>query len=72
MNITKDEYEALCDTESYGDRENFHKLLEELTGIEAQPYTGYLYYDSAGNYLGDSDDISVRDLLNNAYIEIED
>lgn len=72
MKITKDEYEALCDTKSWGSREDFHKLLEELTGIEAQQYTGYQYYDSVGNYLGDSNDTSVRDLLNSAYIEIED
>ena len=72
MKITKDEYEALCDTKSCGSREDFHKLLEELTGIEAQKYTAYQYYDSAGNYLGDSNDNSVRDLLNSAYIEIED
>ena len=29
-------------------------------------------YDEAGNYIGDSNDNSVRDLLNSAYIEIED
>ena len=72
MKITKDEYEALCDTKSWGSKEDFHKLLEELTGIEAQKYIGYQYYDNAGNYLGDSNDTSVRDLLNSAYIEIED
>ena len=70
MKITRDEYKALCDSKSWDSREDFHKLLEELTGIEAQKYTGYQYFDSAGNYLGDSDDSSVRDLLDNAYIEI--
>jgi hypothetical protein len=71
MKITKYEYEALCDTKSWGSREDFHKLLEELTGIEAQKYVGYQYYDNVGNYVGDSSDCSVRDLLDSAYIEIE-
>ena len=71
MKITNEQYEELCDSKCWDGKEDFHELLEEMTGIEARPYTGYSYFDSAGNYLGDSTDNSVRDLLNNAYIEIE-
>lgn len=70
--ITREQYEQLCDEKIFGTREDFHKLLEETTGITAQKYTGYQYYDSIGNYIGDSCDCDVLDILNNAYIEIGD
>lgn len=59
------EYEMLSD------RYEAHKLLKEYAGIVAEPYTGFSYYDSAGNYLGDSSDCDVIDLLEAAYIEVE-
>ena len=71
MKITKEQYEELCDCKSWDTNEEFHNLLEDLTGIAAKRYTGYQYFDTSGNYVGDSSDCSVRDLLNNAYIEIE-
>ena len=71
MKITKEQYKALCDTESWGSKRDFHELLKELAGIEAQKYTGYQYFDNLGNYLGDSDNCSVRDLLNGAGIGVE-
>lgn len=52
------------------DAKEFNKLLEEYTGIIAKPYTGYQYFDGAGNYIGDSDNYSVHELLENAYIKI--
>ena len=70
--INKEQYNALCESKFWDGKENFHDLLEEITGIVAKRYTGYQYFDSAGNYIGDSNDVSVRDLLNNAYIEIEE
>ena len=70
MKITKEQYNKLCESHFYDTREEFHKLLEEITGIEAQKYTSYQYY-CLGNYVGDSDGSSVKDLLDNSYIEVE-
>lgn len=70
--ISKEQYEALCESKFWDGKEDFHELLEQITDITAKGYTGYSYYDGSGNYIGDSNDVSVRDLLNNAYIEIED
>ncbi len=72
MKIDKAQYEALCDSKSWDSKEDFHQLLEVVTGITARQYTGYQYFDISGNYIGDSSDVSVRDLLDNAYIEIEE
>ena len=71
MKITNEQYEELCDSKCWDGNEDFHELLERYTGIEAIAYIGYSYYDEAGNYIGDSNSNSVRDLLNSAYIEIE-
>lgn len=70
--ISKEKYEELCESKFWDGEEDFHEMLEQITGITAKRYAGYSYYDSSGNYIGDSGDVSVRDLLNNAYIEIED
>lgn len=52
-------------------REEFHELLKKYAGITAVPYTAFSFYDEAGNYLGD-DESDVMDLLNAAYIKVED
>ena len=70
--ISKEQYEELCESKFWDGKEDFHEMLEQITGITAKRYTGYSYYDSHGNYIGDSDDVSVRDLLNNAYIDIKE
>jgi len=70
--ITREQYEELCESEVFDSREEFNKMLEEITGITAQPYISYSYYCGKGNYVGDSDINILMDLLNNAYIEIED
>ena len=72
MKITNKQYDALRQSHSWDSTEEFNKLLKETTGIIAEPYTGYSYYDSVGNYLGDSNDIAVIDLLDNAYIVVEE
>ena len=72
MKISKKQYEELCESKCWDGKEDFHEILEQYTGIEARAYTGYQYYDNAGNYLGDSNNSSVRDLLSSAYIEIEE
>jgi hypothetical protein len=68
--ITKEQLEDLEDTRQYGRRIDFHRLLEETTGIRAESYTAFQYYDAAGNFIGDSDNYTLSDLLENAYIEV--
>lgn len=70
MKITKEQYEEIEEAREYG-REEFHGILEEYAGIVAKPYTAFDYYDNCGNYVGNSDDYDLKDLLNNAYIEVE-
>ena len=72
MKISKKQYEELCESKCWDGNEDFHEILEKHTGIVARPYTGYSYYDETGNYIGDSNSDSVRDLLKSAYIEIEE
>lgn len=69
--ITKEQYEQLCSSKLWdsGGYEEFHKVLEQTTGITAKRYVGYMYYDDAGNYIGCNYD-TIDDLLYNAYIEI--
>lgn len=68
--ITKAQYEELEDSYTYGDKAEFHKLLEKYTGIVARPYTAYLYYSETRDYIGDSNDIDLDDLLRAAYVEV--
>lgn len=68
--ISKEQYEELCESKLWDGYEDFHELLEQKTGIIAKRYVGYMYYDDAGNYIGCNYD-TIEDLLNNAYIEIE-
>lgn len=68
--INQDQYDLLVEAKTWDGVEDFHELLESITGIEARRYAGYSYYDSSGNYLGDSKDVSIRDLLNSAHINI--
>jgi hypothetical protein len=72
MNITKEQYEELCESKFWDGTEAFHELLESITGIEAKRYTGYQYFDASGNYLGDISECTVKDLLDNAYIQINE
>lgn len=58
------EYAWLCD------KNEFNELLEKYTGITAVPYTAFSYYDSAGNYVGDSEGDDIGDLLASAYVEV--
>ena len=69
--ISKEQYEELCESKFWDSYDDFHRMLEEITGITAKRYTGYQYFDSYDNYVGDSNDDTVRDLLHNAYIKIE-
>ena len=52
--------------------EEAHDLLRKYTGIEARPYTAYLYYDESGDFVGSSDDDGLNDLLEKANVEVRD
>lgn len=69
--ITRAQFEQLEEAQSLLSTKEYHEMLEELTGIEARPYTGYAYYDSAGNYVGDYSDCDLGDLLKSAYVEVD-
>lgn len=68
--ITKEQFEDIDDAREYGTRKEYHEQLEIHTGIVAKPYTAYQYFDSAGNFVGDSDNYTLSDLLENANIEV--
>ncbi len=67
--VTRKQYEELCEALSF-DKGAFRQLLNEYCGIEARPYTGFSFYDGAGNYIGDSNDCDVKSLLDSAYIRV--
>lgn len=70
--ITKAQYEELEDLIMCCDAEEFHKLLEKHAGIKASPYTAYQYFDSVGDYIGDSNENDLDELLEAAYVEVRD
>ena len=70
--ITREQFEDIEDARQFGTREEFHRLLEEYTGIEARPYTAYQYFDGADNYVGDSDEDTVKEMLDRAYIKVKE
>ena len=69
--ISREQYEELCESQMCYSYEDFHKMLKEITGITAMPYTAYHYFNEFGDYLGSSNDCTVSGLLNNAYIKID-
>ena len=68
--ITREQLEEIEEAYFCNDMETACALLKEYAGIEAKPYTAWDFYDTAGNYLGDSVNYSFRELLENAYITI--
>ena len=67
--ITEQQFNELKNSTIDGVDE-FHRLLEEYTGIEASPYRAYQYFDNCGNYIGDSDNSGLSDLLKAAYVKV--
>lgn len=68
--ITEDQYQELLD--AYDERRtgNIVKTFEDLTGIVVKPYTGYQFFDAAGNYLGDDNWNTISEVLKEAGIEV--
>ncbi len=51
-------------------KERFPALLEEYTGIIAKPYIAFQYFSPADNYISDSDNCSLEDLMEEVEIEV--
>lgn len=69
--ITKAQREELEKASILGVHEA-HDLLKKYAGIEARPYTAYLYFDEDGDFLASSDETDIDDLLEKAYVEVRD
>lgn len=69
--ITKAQRAELEEACTFG-AEEAHDLLRKYTGIEARPYTAYLYYDENEDFVGSSDDDGLDDLLEKANVEVRD
>ena len=69
--ITEDEYQELLDaSEELSWWQSNAIRTFKCFGIEVKPYTGYQFYDSAGNFLGDDSYDSIDDILRRAEIEV--
>lgn len=68
--ITRDQYRKIENASGY-DVTEYHDLLERYTGIKAEPYTAYLYYDDCKNFIGDSNDATLEQLLEAAYVGVK-
>lgn len=54
------------------DDEEYRKLLREYMGIEARAYTAYNYYDENGDFIGNSEDYDLDQLMEAAGVEERD
>lgn len=70
--ITKAQLRKLEDARVFGMDDEFHALLKKYIGIEARAYTAYNYYDENGDFIGNSDDCFLQDLLEKAIVEVRD
>ncbi len=68
--ITKEQYQKLKSAEMT-DYDEYLRLLETFTGIVARPSKAYQFFDAAGDYIMDSGDGDVSDLLEAAYVEVK-
>lgn len=70
--ITAEQFDELSCSNSTWTYDDFLKKLEEYTGIEARSYTAYQFFDAAGDFIGNSDEIALEELLEKAGIEVTD
>lgn len=66
--ITKQQYDELKEAYETDDQQ-FVEKLEEYTGITRRAFISYDYY-SGDDYVGNSDDNSLGDILRSAYVEV--
>ena len=67
--ISKSQMEELEDACAFG-TEGANKLLKKYVGIQARAYTAYNYYDENGNFLANSDEADIYELLEMAGVEV--
>ena len=70
--ITQEQYQELQDVICENRPSDIVRTFEELTGIVVKPYTAYQFFDAAGNFLGDDNDYTIREILQAAEIEVEE
>lgn len=70
--ITEEQLQELVDAVDEGIPEQIVKTFGELTGIVVKPYTDYMFFDAGGNYLGDLQWLTVREIVREADIKIVD
>lgn len=69
--IPKTQMDELEDSCTFG-IEEANKLLEKYAGIEARAYTAYNYYDEDGDFIGNSEDYDLDQLMEAAGVEVRD
>ena len=67
--ITKTQMEELEDACTFGIG-GANKLLKKYAGIQARAYTAYNYYDEYDNFLANSDETDIYELLEMAGVEV--
>ena len=70
--ITEEQYQDLLDAYERRMPSDIIKTFVDLTWIVVKPYTGYQFFDAAGNYLGDDSFHTIREILREAGIEVEE
>ena len=67
--ITKSQMEELEDACTFGIA-GANNLLKKYAGIQARAYTAYNYYDEYDNFLANSDETDIYELLEMAGVEV--
>ena len=67
--ISEEEFDYLNDL-YHSDIKKFNEVMLSMLDIEAKPAIIYDYYDLYGNYLGNTNDSSLHDILSSAYIKV--
>lgn len=67
--ITKAQLSQLYQTQLF-DNDEYLRLLKEFAGIESRPTTEYNYYDEYDNFLANSDETDIYELLEMAGVEV--
>ena len=67
--ITKAQLRQLYQAQLF-DNDEYLRLLKEFAGIESRPTTEYNHYDENDNFLANSDETDLDDLLEKANVEV--
>ena len=67
--LTSQEADDLSEVLTW-DEESFPEILEEYTGLQAKPARMFLVFDQAGDYVGNTHNDMISDILRRAGIEV--